>query len=162
MEAKELAVSFSNSNTGAVLYNAPTGTREGNFRLDHTMIQPDSRYLLCFQNNDSDDDSENDFDVGFSVHFTNPPRALKEGEIGPDGERALKLVEKAIAIQEDWTNMEDHFDFVRNREALHREMHNSILSRLRRWNNLEILVVIGMATLQVMYWKKFFETRRYL
>ena len=93
-----MSVSISNSATGAILYDAPTGTREDTFRLDHKALQPASRYQLCFQNNDDDDDSENEFDVGFSIHFTNPPRALKEGEIGPDEERALKLVEKAIAM----------------------------------------------------------------
>lgn len=157
-----MSVSISNSATGAILYDAPTGTREDTFRLDHKVLEPASRYALCFQNNDDEEDSENEFDVGFSIHFTNPPRALKEGEIGPDEERALKLVEKAIAIQEDWANMKDHFEFVRNREGIHREMHNSILKRLQRWNHLEIFLVIAMAAGQVMYWKKFFETRRYL
>ena len=162
VEAKELSVSLSKSSNGAILYDAPTGTREGTFRLDQSVLEENTRYSLCFQNNDSNDDEENEFDVGFSVHMSNPPRALKDGEIGPDEQRALKLVEKATAIQEDWTNMLDHYEYVRNREAIHKDMNDAILHRLMRWNRMEIFLVVGMATGQVMYWKKFFETRRYL
>ena len=53
-----------------------------------------SRYSLCFQNNEANDDQENEFDVGFSIHIMDAPRTLMEDEIGPDGERALNLVNK--------------------------------------------------------------------
>jgi hypothetical protein len=51
---------------------------------------------------------------------------------------------------------------VRNREAVHQDMNDAILSRLSRWTYVEALLVVGMATAQVLYWKRFFETRRYL
>lgn len=121
-----------------------------------------SKYALCFQNNFQEDDDDNEFDVGFSIRVDNPPRSLASEEIGPDAERALKLAEKATQIHHDWEEMQDHLMFVRNREAIHMSMNDAILARLSRWTYIEAFLVIGMATGQVLYWKKFFETRRYL
>lgn len=161
VEAKDLSVSFIHRETGEVIYEAPTGSREGAFKLRDNVKQ-NTVYELCFQNNESNDDEDNEFEVGFSVHISSSPRTLPDGEIGPDSLRALKLVEKATAIQEDWTEMMDHYEFVQNREAVHQAMNDVILNRLSRWTYIEALVVIGMATGQVMYWRKFFETKRYL
>jgi hypothetical protein len=162
MEVGAFSASITNYGNGEFLYQGPTGTREGTFKIDE--VPPNSRYALCFQNNDeaNTDDDEDEFDVGFSIRVSNLPRGLEDGEIGPDSERALKLVEKASDIHQDWGSMADHYDFVRNREAIHQEMNDAILSRLTRWTYIEAFLVIGMATGQVMYWKKFFETTRYL
>jgi hypothetical protein len=56
----------------------------------------------------------------------------------------------------------DHFDFLRNREAQHQVLTSQILSRVMGWTLLEAGLVVAMALGQVMYWKKFFEQRRYL
>jgi hypothetical protein len=158
--ANALSVSITNYDTGEYLFEAPTAAREGIFKLDS--VAQSTRLALCFQNNDGTDEEDNDFDVGFSLRVSNLPRALEEGEIGPDGERALQLVKRATDIHQEWSSMLDHLDFVRNREAMHQDMNDAILSRLSRWTYIEAFLVIGMATGQVMYWKKFFETRRYL
>lgn len=162
VEARDLSVSISNPDSGEMVYESPKGKREGTFQLDAAAVKPDTRYGLCFENNESTEDEENEFDVGFSIHVTKAPRTLKDEEIGPDGERALQLVNKATRIHQDWSNLLDHYEYVRNREAMHQEMNDSILSRLSRWTYIEALLVVGMATCQVMYWKRFFETRRYL
>jgi hypothetical protein len=164
VEARDLSVSISNPDTGEIIFESPKGRREGTFQLDSTVVKANTRYGLCFQNSEKadDDEKENEFDVGFSIHVTKAPRTLKDEEIGPDGERALQLVSKATRIQQDWTNLMDHYEYVRNREGVHQDMNDAILSRLSRWNTMEALVVIGMATGQVMYWKRFFETKRYL
>jgi hypothetical protein len=39
---------------------------------------------------------------------------------------------------------------------------NEILARIMGWTVVEACVVIAMAVAQVMYWRKFFEQRRYL
>jgi hypothetical protein len=158
--ANALSVSITNYDTGETLFEAPTGAREGIFKLDS--VAQSVRLALCFQNNDIGDEDDNDFDVGFSLRVNHLPRALEEGVIGPDGERALTLVKRATDIHQDWSAMLDHLDFVRNREAMHQDMNDAILSRLSRWTYIEAFLVISMATGQVMYWKKFFETRRYL
>jgi hypothetical protein len=160
VEGSSLSVSISNFEDGDLLFEAPTDAREGSFALSD--LPEASKYSLCFENHLDKDDDDNVFDVGFSIRVNGPSRSLPEDEIGPDAERALKLAEKATAIHQDWNAMMDHLMFVRNREAVHISMSESILSRLARWTYIEAFLVVGMATGQVLYWKKFFETRRYL
>jgi len=160
VDSYELSVKIANADTGESLYEVPSGTQEGDFRLEK--IEASTRFSLCFQNNSEDDDEENEFDLGFNVRFHMPPRTLEEGESGPDGERASQLVQKAAQIHEDWYTLQDHFDFLRNREGIHYRMNEEIMNRLSLWIYIEAFLVIGMAMGQIMYWKKFFEKRRYL
>lgn len=166
VESEKVAVRVANLETGEAAYEAPTGDQEGDFRLEG--LAGDSRYSLCFRNlyggADDDGGEDNAFHVGFSLRLRPAAleRTLEDGEAGPDGERALKLVRKATLIHQDWDTLRDHFDFLRNREAMHEEMNDEILLRLTRWTFVESFLVVAMAVGQVVYWKKFFETRRYL
>jgi hypothetical protein len=145
---------------GHIVYQAPKRTLEGSFKVESNTQA--SRYSICFHNNARSDDEDGDIEVGFSIRVSNPIRAMDVGEIGPDTEKALKLVEKAAEIHEDWAVMLDHLDFAHNREAVYEDLAKGILSRLAKWTYIEAFLVMGMATGQVMYWRKFFETRRYL
>jgi hypothetical protein len=146
--------------SGETLFQPPADAREGTFKLEN--VKPSHQYELCFQNTSTEDDDEGSFNVGFAVRVTAPPRTLDPEEIGPDAQRALQLVQSSSAILEDWESLVDHFDFLRNREGIHQDMNDAILYRIQRWTIIEALLVMGMATGQVLYWKKFFETRRYL
>lgn len=160
VESSKLAVRVANLDTGVTAYEAATGVQEGDFHL--VDLPSNARYSLCFRNNYDEDDDENEIDVGFNLRYHPPPRALEEGLSGPDGERASSLIGKASQVHQAWDILQDHFDFLRNREALHEQMNNQILSRLARWTLIESFLVVAMAVLQVVYWKRFFETRRYL
>mmetsp|Transcript_35399 Transcript_35399/g.85663 ORF Transcript_35399/g.85663 Transcript_35399/m.85663 type:complete len:301 (-) Transcript_35399:735-1637(-) len=162
VETKELSVTLTDLDNGENVYESPAGSLEGDFRLENVLNGPD-RYSFCFQNNyeKGADDDEYSFDVGFNIRVHTPPRALEEEE-GPDNERATKLIEKAGRIHEDWDVLRDHFDFLRNREAIHKKMNDQIMSRLTRWNTIEALLVVAIATAQIMYFRAFFEKRRYL
>jgi hypothetical protein len=141
------------------LYKPDAGTMEGTFNLADK-VKPGTRYALCFSNDDKDE--QLDMDVGFSIRVTSNPRTLPDAELGPDNLRALALVNKATAIHEDWSSLLDHFDFLRNREATHKQISDATMSRIERWTWIEAMLVVTMATAQVLYWRKFFETRRYL
>jgi hypothetical protein len=127
-------------------------------------VEP-ARYLLCFTNEIDGEETDSDketVDVGFSLRYVPPPRALEDGVEGPEALRALKLVESATLIDQDWQNLLDHYDFLRNREGAHTELIQGIFQRLLRWTIIEAGLVIFMAVAQVMYLRKFFEQRRYL
>jgi hypothetical protein len=123
---------------------------------------------MCFHNlddlNELDGDDVDGFDVGFNVWFTisGTLRTLDNAEEGPDTQRATLLVEKAARVHNGWMVLHDHFEYLRNREGIHESMNNEIMSRLTKWTYIEALLVIGMAVAQVVYWKKFFEQKRYL
>jgi len=141
--------------------SAPEQT-EGTFRLE---VDGPERYSLCFLSDVSKEEEESNRDstsVGFSLRWIPPPRALPEGEEGPEAKRALQLVESASFIDQDWQNLVDHYDFLRNREANHRELVEAIFTRLWKWTLIEAIIVVFMAFLQVVYLRKFFEQRRYL
>jgi len=160
IDSYELGVSVVNLDTGEHMHEVPTGTLEGDFKLEH--IEANSKFSICFTNNAEASDVDDEFDLGFNIRFHKPTRALEDGVSGPDAERAADLVEKASEIGQDWDVLQDHFEFLRNREAIHLGMNNEIMTRLRHWTYFEALLVILMAMGQVMYWKKFFEKRRYL
>lgn len=160
VDAEELTVRVFNVETGRTLYELPRGELEGDFELDD--LKGDSHFSICFQSNVHGSGKENSFDIGFNMRLHAPTRTLDEEVSGPDNERAALLVEKAAKIHQDWYVLQDHFDFLRNREAIHESMNDEIVGRLTKWTYLECFLVIGMATGQVMYWRKFFEKRRYL
>lgn len=132
------------------------------FRVE---VEP-SRYSLCFTSEitaeDNEEREEEGAMVGFSLRWIPPPRALPDGEEGPEAKRALQLVDTASLVDNDWQNLLDHYDFLRMREANHRELIEAIFSRLWKWTLIEAFLVIFMAFLQVVYLRKFFEQRRYL
>ena len=101
--------------------------------------------------------------IGFNIRieYTNV-RTLPEGEMGPDAKRALSLVDQMMVVQRNWENLLDHYDFTRNREALHERLTQQISDRVVGWSIVEAFLVVSMSIGQVMYWKKFFEQRRYL
>jgi len=109
-----------------------------------------------------DDDYPEEAEVGFHIRVHGIPRSLPSDQDGPDMERALHIAEAAVSIETEWSNLMDHFEFLRSREASHLKITNEIMGRIMGWALIEAFVVILMAVCQVMYWRKFFEQRRYL
>lgn len=146
-----------------IIWESKPEETEGTFRIE---VEEPSRYSLCFASSDAseqDEESEKEYaSVGFSLRWIPPPRALPEGEEGPEAKRALQLVETASLVDQDWQDLLDHYDFLRMRESHHRELIEAIFTRLWKWTLVEAILVVFMAFLQVMYLKKFFEQRRYL
>lgn len=132
-------------------------------------VQSGKRYRFCMQNNklegrDVDDEVLSDFaiQVGFDLRMQMAARALPDEEIGPDAQRAIDLLQAAAATERQWQNLLDHFDFLRNREAILRQLSGQINDRVMGWTIIEAVLVVTMAVAQVWYWKSFFEQRRYL
>lgn len=144
------------------LWKSSDGDSEGKFAVD---LDAKKRVELCMELvTDVEDDQveEEGLPVGFNLYLTSVEHSLPEGEIGPDAQRALDLVQQATSIHLDYRSLLDHFDFLRNREAAHSALTASILSRVMTWTVIEAFLVISMAIGQVVYWRKFFEQRRYL
>lgn len=159
MEWGLIKATVKNTQTNKIIWTSKKVQGEGAFRLD---VDP-ARYALCFASAVGDDETDRDVtNIGFSLRWIPPARNMPEGEEGPEAQRAFKLMDSASLIDLDWQNMLDHYDFLRTREANHRELIEAIFSRLWKWTLIEAVLVVFMAFLQVMYFKKFFEQRRYL
>lgn len=133
-----------------------------------------TKYQLCFETSSKDDDQveereeddniPNSIRVGFHLRVENivAPRTLPDNELGPDEQRALHVIDTADTTVESWHHLLDHFDYMRNREAIQDQLMRQTSNKVIGWSVVEAVVVITMAIAQVCYWKSFFEQRRYL
>lgn len=145
---------------GHLVWESKVGNSE---ELFFVKAQGRTKYELCFEcNTDTDHTDAVNFELGFNVRVVHSVRSLPEDELGPDAQRAMELLDTSRENEQQWQNLLDHFDFLRNREAMHRQLSASINSRVMSWTILEACLVITMAVLQVWYWKTFFEQRRFL
>lgn len=149
---------------GEMLWHGDDEATEGIFSLK---TLPGQRFRLCFdavagEMEDAVKSIGMTVPVGFNVRLQPDPRSLSDQEIGPDAERALLQVQAATRIQSDWGNLQDHYDFLRTRESINEALTDAIMNKVMGWTIAEACLVIFMAVAQVMYWRKFFEQRRYL
>jgi len=124
------------------------------------------RHQLCISNGiESGDDIYGMYDglsrtVGFSIRVV-PLQPGEEGE-GPGAENTSRLIEMSSSLMTWLSSMLDHQDYMRNREAVHRDLTEATFRRVVRWTLLEAFVLVLVSSGQVIYLKKFFEQRRYL
>lgn len=147
---------------GSTLWHSEEDEEEEDFSVN---VEPVGKYELCFelQRDEDFDDFAEAYAVGFNLRLTpSIARALDTEEKGPDTQQALQIIDSAIKVETDWKNLVDHYVYLRNREALAVQLSQKIQDRVMGWTFFEALLVIAMAIGQVLYWRKFFETRRYL
>jgi emp24/gp25L/p24 family/GOLD len=155
------------SGKGKDVWRSQEGASEEIFDVQ---LEGNQRYRLCFESAEGrskehreDDAVASHVVVGFNIRVKSAvERALPDTELGPETLRALELLEAASSAEQQWQNLLDHFDFLRNREAFHRNLAEQINNRVMGWSLLESFLVVTMAVAQVWYWKSFFEQRRYL
>jgi len=128
-------------------------------------VDPVGAYDLCFelQTDPNNDEYAESYDVGFHLRLDpSVERTLEDAEQGPDAKKAMEVIDSARSVETTWHNLVDHYIYLRNRDAVAVELSQKIQDRVIGWTILEAILVIVMAVGQVLYWKKFFETRRYL
>ena len=142
-----------------ILWSSHITDTEGMFEVT---TQVGGKHRLCLENGKHFKGDGLDRHIGWAIRVRKQARALGENMIGPDQERALKLVNWAEDLGEEWETLLDHYGYLRDREATHAILSTSIISRVIRWTILEGLTLLLIALAQVMYLRKFFEKRRYL
>lgn len=126
------------------------------------------KFELCIQNGrqGSDDYVANkdgtDRQIGFAIRVIPPPSRGEDGEAGPDNRLTSHLMELSEKLMEGLHTMNDHQEYMRERENRHLLVADTTLSRIVQWTVLEAIVLILISCGQVLYLKKFFEQRRYL
>lgn len=145
-----------NDQSGHLMWKS-VGDPEATFDLH---VKKGGRFSLCLSH--KGDDYDEDRTIGFALRVRPPSRALDGFMEGPDGEKALELVEWAEDLTEEWDTLMDHYDYLREREAIQEELSQKILQRVMRWTMVEALLLVTIASCQVLYFRMFFEKRRYL
>lgn len=139
--------------------------QDANMGIDSELIRRIEEAMNAVDVEDDEAYSIEPITVGFNVRIENTVetvQTLPEGEVGPNAKRAIELMTSISVIERNWKNLMDHFDFLRNREATHIRLSEQINQRVIHWSIVEALLVVGMSIGQVLYWRKFFEQRRYL
>jgi len=161
--ADPVTVSLFKEESMTSVWKSNPGASEGAFAILAT-----GRHLLCIRNGDmgGDDMSPGNSDgldrkIGFSIRVVPIQRGLEE-KAGPDDEKTAKLIELSNVLMEGLETMMDHQAYLRNREAVHRDLTERTFRRVVRWTILEAVVLMAVAGGQVLYLRKFFEQRRYL
>mmetsp|Transcript_8269 Transcript_8269/g.14161 ORF Transcript_8269/g.14161 Transcript_8269/m.14161 type:complete len:135 (-) Transcript_8269:125-529(-) len=72
------------------------------------------------------------------------------------------LEHQVTTLQTKLWNLKNHHDYMRMRESAHRDVTEQTFSYVMRWNLVETVTVILMSIAQVLYLRRFFETRRYM
>mmetsp|Transcript_16567 Transcript_16567/g.38044 ORF Transcript_16567/g.38044 Transcript_16567/m.38044 type:complete len:205 (-) Transcript_16567:538-1152(-) len=143
-----------------VLWFSNVGEEEGMFEIQ---VDEGGLHRFCLENGKHLESDGYDRRIGFSlrVRSLQEIRSLQDEE-GPDEERALQLVEWARDLEDSWANLLDHYEFLKAREDLHKRLTEQTLSRVIRWTFLEGVALTLIALGQVMYLRKFMETRQFL
>lgn len=130
------------------LYQSEHGLSEDTFRV---RTKEGGRLYACIQNGiDYESEDELDRTVGLDVRVT-PLSSQDDG-----------LLASTEALQEKLWDLQNHFDYMRNREVTHRETTERTFSNVVRWSLLEFCVLLVIAITQVMALRFFFERRRYV
>ena len=83
-------------------------------------------------------------------------------EFNQADEQRMKLESLSHTLMDRMELLLDHQEYIKNRESKHRHVVEQTFTLVMRWTLLEALVLLSVAFLQVVYLKRFFETKRYL
>jgi len=183
LSARPVSVKLYDSKERAV-WRSSEGASEGTFRTVGR-----GRYRLCISNGVDGGGAApdgrgpggrrdgQDREVGFSIRvrdlveerreLVEKRKADKKAE--KEEEENSKTVEKASqmgALTEDLVerlmSMRDHQAYLRQRDETHRNLAESTFGLLIKWTMVEAAALVLVAGGQILYLRKFFESRRYL
>lgn len=151
LSADPVVVKIFDGDSMEVLYESKRSQSEDIFQVP---VTTGGRFYICVQNGvDHDSEDELDRKVGLEVRVS--PLPSQDGG-------AQSLLVAAEELQEKLKNLQNHHDYMRDREAAHRETTELTYTNVVRWSLLEFFVLLGIAVSQIVVLRVFFEKRRYV
>lgn len=130
------------------------------------------KYWLCIQNHNDDlvaeDDSPDDDKshdghtrtVGVSYTVTEDLMQASSFEQVQVSEHTNQWLEKAGAIRTQIKNLMNHHEYMRVREAAHRQVTENTFAEILKWSLVEAMIVLSVAAGQVFYFRHYLERKR--
>ena len=150
------------------LWKSPLGTTSGTFAL----IQPPGRVSICIQNGLTDlsrnKNNQRDAKAAFSAATVALAKQLKVSrqvglEVRVAKSKPTSGMEQQVSkIQNKLYDLKSHQSYMRVREEIHRNVAEQTFSYVMRWNVVETLTVLAVSAAQILYLRRFFETKRYV
>lgn len=105
--------------------------------------------------------------VGFTIRVGETAHNLlkkhgKEQLTGPTAELLKEVTQLSHELVDQIDDFLDHEEYMKDRDNVHNEFLDATISLLFRWTILEALALITISVGQVLYFRKFFESRRYI
>lgn len=163
LSPKPLSVLVTDAHDSRTLYRSRTAVRSGSFKVE---ANPREKIYICVQN---------------GLVYAGNKSVQRKGKTKSDGlprtvgldfsveERDLhdeihqahsKILSKSVMLSKELTKLKNHHDYMRAREAKHRETVEYTFSKLLGWALLQASGVVLIAVGQVLYLKRFLERRR--
>ena len=106
-----------------------------------------------------------DRQIGFTFHV-HPLHERRDttndgtgGDYGPVTEVVSSTLQLSNQVLDNLYRLQDHMEYVKERERLHRSIVEDIFVRLWQWTSLEITVLVCISVAQVLYLKSFFGNK---
>jgi hypothetical protein len=182
LDPKAVSVTILREDSQHVVWQSKPGKSEGIFRLTDAT----EKYEICFSNGlndwskkrntekqgndeyeyEADDDSyELDRHIGFNVHVNDIAIMDNANQIDAPSKAEIHakfLIDLSDTLSMKLYDMVDHQSYLKEREFVHRELSEQTFSRVVGWTVTEAIALMTIAIGQIMYLRKFFESRRYL
>eukprot|EP00429_Kryptoperidinium_foliaceum_P000539 CAMPEP_0176012078 /NCGR_PEP_ID=MMETSP0120_2-20121206/5611_1 /TAXON_ID=160619 /ORGANISM="Kryptoperidinium foliaceum, Strain CCMP 1326" /LENGTH=224 /DNA_ID=CAMNT_0017344955 /DNA_START=181 /DNA_END=852 /DNA_ORIENTATION=- len=148
--ADAVSVVIMDAKTYRIYYRSRRGASEGNFKVE---VSAGQSLQLCIQNgiwsagkrkqvqNKPHDGEDRTVGFQFSFEEKNPAMELQS--------QTSKLISSSRSLGRELGRLQDHYNYMRAREAKHRETVESTFSRLMSWTLLEGCTVIFVACGQI-------------
>lgn len=161
--ADAVSVLIMDASNSRILYRSRRGSNEGNFKVEVTSGQ---KLSVCLQNgiwsagkrktpqNRPHDGEQRTVGLTFSFEEKNAAQELHN--------QSAKLVSAAQGLIREISRLQDHYGYMRAREAMHREVVEGTFSKLMSWTLLQGTAVVLVALGQILYFRRFLERRRYI
>ena len=146
-----------------ILYRSRRGSNEGNFKIE---VASGQRLNVCVQNGiftagrrktvhkRSHDNEDRTVGLQFSFEEKDPGMELHN--------QNGRLVSATRGLIRELGRLQDHYGYMRAREAMHREVVEGTFTKLMSWTLFQGGTVILVAVAQIMYFRRFLERRRYI
>ena len=171
-----LSIVITNAEATKRKHKSRRGVREGSFKVE---VDTKELVYICIENgivisNSNGDEQENN--GGTKYKGQNPkyqsddlPRTVGldfiveekdfNAELHQDYSGILTM---ATGLTRELGKLRSHHEYMRSREAKHRDIVERTYTKLLLWVFLQCAGVLGMAVAQVMYLRRFLERRRYI
>eukprot|EP00934_Nitzschia_sp_Nitz4_P004129 Nitzschia sp. Nitz4//scaffold6_size259037//173770//174444//NITZ4_001094-RA/size259037-processed-gene-0.83-mRNA-1//-1//CDS//3329556953//4119//frame0 len=146
-----------------VLHRSVTGKREGSFKIK---LLEGQKVNVCLQNGlrttgrgkkaETKGHDGEPRTAGLKVSFE------EQNELEELHNQNSKVSDAAVGLAKELEKLQDHHQYMKTREAIHRETVEGTFSRLMSWTLLEGFTVVTVAVGQILYFRRFLERRRYV
>jgi hypothetical protein len=134
-------------------------------------VGPNHKYWLCFQNDPYHHYGEKEMEqtkhpddkdrlIGFGYRLTTMEQ--KAADASAANQHLFAWSQITTDMQTAMANLLQHHEYMRFRESTHREMVEKTFADIFKAHMLEAGMVMAVAVGQVLYFRRFLETKRFL